>query len=114
MIDDFSYVLFNTQDLKLLGYNLYWNGERINEELIPTNSFQGYWYGEGDYQVTDVYEQGESVLSEPFSISTDGIQAVDHAPLNIDRARIYNIGGQRLSKPRRGVNIVDGQKVVVK
>lgn len=114
MIDDFSYVLFNTQDLKLLGYNLYWNGERINEELIPTNSFQGYWYGEGDYQVTAVYEQGESVLSEPFSISTDGIQAVDHSPLNIDRARIYNIGGQRLSKPRRGVNIVDGQKVVVK
>lgn len=27
---------------------------------------------------------------------------------------IYNLAGQRLSKPQKGINIIDGKKVVVK
>ena len=29
-------------------------------------------------------------------------------------AVIYNLSGQRLSKPQRGVNIIDGKKVIVR
>ena len=29
-------------------------------------------------------------------------------------AQIYNLAGQRLSKPQRGINIVNGKKVVVR
>jgi uncharacterized protein YggU (UPF0235/DUF167 family) len=29
-------------------------------------------------------------------------------------AAIYNVNGQKLSKPRKGINIIDGKKVVVK
>lgn len=33
---------------------------------------------------------------------------------NQSKAVIYNLGGQRLSKPQRGINIIGGKKVVVK
>ena len=45
--------------------------------------------------------------SDPSSI--DGVQ-LDKA---ID-APIYNLNGQRLDKPRKGINIIGGKKVFVK
>ena len=42
-----------------------------------------------------------------------GINAIDHSPLNIDHS-IYNMSGQRLSKPQKGLNIVGGRKVLMK
>ena len=42
-----------------------------------------------------------------------GIKAIDHSPLNIDHS-IYNMSGQRLSKPQKGLNIVGGRKVLMK
>ena len=42
-----------------------------------------------------------------------GIKAIEHSPLNIDHS-IYNMSGQRLSKPQKGLNIVGGRKVLMK
>lgn len=42
-----------------------------------------------------------------------GINAIDHSSLNIDHS-IYNMSGQRLSKPQKGLNIVGGRKVLMK
>jgi len=36
----------------------------------------------------------------------DGIKSLDNV--------IYSISGQHLSKPQRGVNIINGKKIVVK
>lgn len=44
----------------------------------------------------------------------DGIETIDNRQLTIDNASIYNLSGQRLSKPQKGVNIIDGKKVVIK
>ena len=44
----------------------------------------------------------------------DGIQSTDKGQLTVDDAVIYNLSGQRLSKPQRGVNIINGKKMVVK
>jgi hypothetical protein len=33
---------------------------------------------------------------------------------NEDDARIYNLSGQRLSAPQKGINIINGRKVVIK
>ncbi|MBR1682841.1 MAG: hypothetical protein IJ700_05745 [Bacteroidaceae bacterium] len=44
--------------------------------------------------------------------NTTGIENVD-ADLHVNKA-IYNLAGQRLSKLQKGVNIVDGMKVLVK
>ena len=44
----------------------------------------------------------------------DGIKAIDNGQLTIDNAEIYNLAGQRMSKLQKGVNIVNGKKVLVK
>ena len=40
--------------------------------------------------------------------------ADSHAGLAAGQGRIYTLSGQRLQSPRRGMNIVDRKKVVVK
>jgi len=44
----------------------------------------------------------------------DGIKTIDNGKLTIDNAEIYNLAGQRVNKLQRGVNIVNGKKVIVK
>lgn len=43
-----------------------------------------------------------------------GIGQIDNEQLTIDNAHIYNIAGQRLTKAQKGVNIINGKKVLVK
>lgn len=43
--------------------------------------------------------------------ATEGVQAITTDDAN---APIFTLSGQRLEKPRKGVNIVGGRKVVVK
>lgn len=43
----------------------------------------------------------------------DGIKTIENGQLTNDNA-VYNLAGQRMSKLQRGVNIVNGKKVVVK
>ena len=44
----------------------------------------------------------------------DGIKVIDNGQLTLDNAEIYNLAGQRMSKLQKGVNIVNGKKVLVK
>jgi len=57
-------------------------------------------------------EAGEWV--EMSGEDPDGIQSADKGQLTVDDAVIYTLSGQRLSKPQRGVNIINGKKMVVK
>ena len=44
-----------------------------------------------------------------------GIEAIDNGQLIMDNDKvIYNLAGQKMSKLQRGVNIVNGKKVLVK
>ena len=45
---------------------------------------------------------------------TDGIDEMENGQWTMDNVVIYNLSGQRLSKPQRGVNIINGKKIVVK
>ena len=50
-----------------------------------------------------------------YGLSWDDTTGIDE--LNSDATRdtpVYNIRGQRLSAPQKGINIIDGRKVVVK
>ena len=47
----------------------------------------------------------------------DGIENADfndNVNLNINIGGIYNLSGQRLSKVQKGLNIINGKKVVIK
>ena len=41
---------------------------------------------------------------------TNSIEAVERAP--IPSGRIYSVSGQQLSNPQKGLNIIDGKKVI--
>ena len=42
-----------------------------------------------------------------------GIEAIEHSPLTIDHS-IYNLQGLRMKQLQRGLNVVDGKKVMIK
>lgn len=45
---------------------------------------------------------------------TDGIRSIDNGQLTTDNDVIYNMAGQRIARPTRGLYIVNGRKVLVK
>ena len=57
---------------------------------------------------------GVKAFTFNFDDLTTGVNAVDHGQLTIDNGAIYNLSGQRLSKPAKGINIINGKKVIVK
>ena len=48
-----------------------------------------------------------------FDDDATAIETIDHSTLTIDQS-IYNVAGQRISKMQKGINIVNGKKVMVK
>ena len=63
-----------------------------------------------------------SYVTEPGGVKTftfvfeeddaTGINAIDNGELTIDNAAIYNLAGQRMNKMQKGINIVNGKKVM--
>lgn len=49
-----------------------------------------------------------------FEDAVDGIRTMDNGQWSMDNAEIFNVAGQRMNKLQRGVNIVNGKKVLVK
>ena len=48
-------------------------------------------------------------------LGIDGIEKISRQhSIEHQRPIIYNLGGQRLSAPKQGINIIDGKKVVVR
>ena len=45
---------------------------------------------------------------------TDGIETIENGALGIENAPVYNLNGQRLQQLQRGVNIVNGKKIIIK
>lgn len=91
MIDDVSYTpaKLNT-DIQISGYNVYRNGEKINDTLAVTNEYTDNYVNQGEqyrYVVTVVYDNGhESAPSRELIIifsPTDGIDTEALPDINI-------------------------------
>ena len=62
-------------------------------------------------------QQGGQVKGFVINLNGDlptGVAQMDGEKLNADDAAIFNLNGQRMSKLQKGVNIVNGKKVLVK
>jgi len=44
----------------------------------------------------------------------DGISSIENGKLEIENAPAYNLNGQRVSEPAKGIYIRNGRKVLVK
>ncbi len=116
MVDDVTYEAYEGfGDLSLVGYNIYRDGVKINREPVAEPSFADGYMPDGTYSyvVTVVYDKGESVASNVFTIGVvDGISSV--AVETKDNAPAYNLAGQKVNDSFKGVVIKNGKKVVVK
>ena len=70
MVDDITYTPLGNSQVKLLGYNIYRDKEKLNQELMAIPSFAEHLDSDPvgqKYHVTAVYEEGESL---PVAIDT--------------------------------------------
>lgn len=109
-IDDITFIpeTHARQDLTLLGYNVYCDGERVNDALITGNTFSEI--GDGDYYVTAVYDKGESALSEKAIRNHTGISEL---PADTEKtSRLYDLMGRPATGKQKGIYIQGGKKVI--
>lgn len=79
-VDDVTYIPYGAvkTQLRLMGYNVYRDGEQLNivelsePQYTDTTAQEGETY---EYVVTAVYDLGESVPSDPVSVSVTGISS---------------------------------------
>lgn len=55
----------------------------------------------------------------PFDIDgsndqTTGVEAIENSTLNNERSEVYNLNGQRVNQPTKGLYIVNGKKYIIK
>jgi glucose-1-phosphatase len=71
---------------------------------------------DGLYRLSDLDALMAETMGEYDAITdaATGVRAVSQAESAMESAAIYNLQGQRLDSLQRGVNIVDGTKILVK
>ena len=117
LFDDFTFVPDTTglQNIVLQGYNVYRDGVKITTEPVTSTTFTGpTTAGTHTYNVTAVYDKGESAFSAPAStgVST-GVTKV--ATVETGDGLIYDLQGRRVEHPAApGIYIRNGKKYVVK
>ena len=92
------------------------SGKVVYEKNINTDDIVGLNidisdYPEGCYTVT--VENSQETFTGEFEAQTTGIVEVRRNTEEI-RSNIYNLQGQRLSSLKKGLNIVNGQKIYVR
>ena len=82
----------------------------INAGSIVALSIDISAYAKGRYTVT--MENSHETFTGEFETQATGIKAIKNK--KEERHYIYNLQGQRLSSLQKGLNIVDGRKIIVK
>ena len=108
-IDDVTYIAkgAETQSASLEGYNVYRDGELLNDELVSDPTYVDTTVEAGktyNYQVTAVYEVGESVFSNVWTTTVTGISGI--SARKVQRVDYYDLQGRRVSPSYRGAVIV--------
>ena len=113
MIDDIEYL---GKVHEILGYNLYRDGEKVNDEPLSTVDFEEV-IGDvrHEYNVTVVYDDGESAFSNTVTLgSTTGIETVVNGQHTV-LGETYDLNGRHITgTPQRGIYIRNGKKFVIK
>lgn len=76
------------------------------------NYIQSYWGFKDDGTIS--LSKGKEPTTYPLMLIPYTTNAIDIPTATNDATAIYNIMGQKLTKPHRGINIINGKKVMVK
>ena len=119
-VDDITYTPASPH---LLGYNVYKNGVKMNTELLTDVEYfdaEGQGYYNNVYGVSAVYEEGESPVSNLYTVIGTGINGID-AARTAQPGGFYTLTGKyvgRVKPAKSGVYVVrksgSSQKVIIK
>lgn len=85
----------------------------IKTEFYEIHNFiQSYWGFKDDGTIS--LSKGKEPTTYPLMLIPYTTNAIDIPTATNDATTIYNIMGQKLTKPHRGINIINGKKVMVK
>lgn len=107
MVDDIEYISGETElpDLTFVGYNIYRNGAKLNDTPIAESTYKVDGDGsENIFNVTTVYEAGESRFSNDFNTGSAAVVEIaldENAP-----AEYFNLQGMRIDRPTSGIYIL--------
>jgi hypothetical protein len=111
-----DYVSVKSDVAVINGYNVYEDGARINDEMITDTSYsipvnaQAREEMSKSYQVSTVYDDAESELSDPVSIIISGVKDLNNGAYGVtlvkggiitdSAADIYSLDGKRIASTR--------------
>lgn len=107
MLDDITYTKGTGE---VLGYRVYRDGKYL--ATVTTPAFTDDNDDEHKYQVTVLYNSGESGLSNSVGKTTTSINNATSKPANV--IGIYNIQGCKTNKLTKGINIIKYSNGTVK
>ncbi len=84
-------------------YGLNWYTQRVTDD----------WYNAGLFD-NETGKALSALSSLKDFIGTSGIEDITQQPISNTPHLIYNLNGQQLSAPQRGINIINGKKVFLK
>lgn len=107
-------VKYEKGDQTVAGFRVYRDGELIDEIMDAEATGYVDTSADGDihtYNVTIVYAAGESSFSNDASLLAT---AIGNTPAGATAAdAVYNLNGQRLAVPQRGINIMGHRKIQI-
>ncbi len=113
-LDDVTFIpdTLARQDITLQGYNIYCNGERINDALVMQNTYTDNTdRGNAIYTVTAVYDKGESAGSNEAQF-VSGIQEIATTMERTANNRLYDLQGRPATGQQKGIYIMNGRKII--
>lgn len=106
LIDDFTYEsAARPMEAKFNGYNVYCDGELMNETPLAQTSYTGEISDGKIYTVRAVYDLGESANSNEVDIKTAGLQEKS-AEKTVIAIKYYNLTGIAITKAKSGSFVI--------
>jgi len=104
LIDEVSYESLNADVLEFRGYNVYLDGERINDEVVEENEYTDHnpiTEGKHVYNVTAIYDKGESDLSNDCELDLSGVSTLESDGMKVqvldEGVAIFNASGRSVT-----------------
>ena len=87
------------------GYNVYEDSMMVNTAVVPDTTYTlPVDRLVGVFQVSTIYTNGESALSNAFDLALTGVNSVTTREATVKE--VYDVSGKRLSGLRQGINVV--------
>ncbi len=132
MIDDITYSPISFGNISLLGYNVYRDKKLLNQKPLTVTEFGGIVeQSKGSYQVTALYNYGESRPTQPLTLVSSGMEGMEELSVEVKgvavgivisngeglAASVYSIDGvlmyhNSISQPECLINLDSGVYLV--